>query len=59
LKRPTVPDKAAREHTSDGVFRDPQREMRLIDYYRCQQECVADNIIFFARAVKEAGRVRL
>jgi hypothetical protein len=50
----TVPDKAARAHTSDGVFRDPQREMRVIDYFRCQQECVAENIIFFARAVKES-----
>ena len=50
----TVPDKATREHTSDGVFRDPQSEMRVIDYYRCQHECVADNIILFARAVKES-----
>jgi hypothetical protein len=50
----TVPEKAARQHTSDGVFRDPQREMRLIDYFRCQHECVADSIIFFARAVKES-----
>ena len=49
-----VPDKTARQHTSDGVFRDPQREMPLLDYFRCQQECVADNIIFFARAVKES-----
>jgi hypothetical protein len=40
--------------TGDGVFRDPQQEMQVIDYYRCQHECVADNIILFARAVKES-----
>lgn len=54
LESATVPDKATREHTSDGVFRDPQSEMRVIDYYKCQHECVADNIILFARAVKES-----
>jgi hypothetical protein len=48
-----VPDAAVRQHTNDGVFRDPQCEMQVVDYYRCQHECVADNIIFFARTVKE------
>ncbi len=49
-----APDKTAREHTGDGVFRDPQLEMRFVDYYRCQHECVANAIILFSRAVKES-----
>lgn len=49
----TVPDKAARQHTSHGVFRDPRLEMRVVDYFRCQHECVANSIIYFARAIKE------
>ncbi|HEV7301692.1 MAG TPA: hypothetical protein VGN72_20305 [Tepidisphaeraceae bacterium] len=54
LESATVPDKAARQHTSDGVFRDPQLKMRVVDYYRCQHECVADCIILFARTIKES-----
>ena len=49
-----VPDLSARQHTSEGVFRDPRLEMQVVDYFRCQHQCVADNIIFFARAVKES-----
>jgi hypothetical protein len=39
--------------TLRGVFRDPEREMQAIDYYRCVHELVADNILWFARIVKE------
>jgi hypothetical protein len=37
-----------------GVFRDPGREAKASDYYRCVHELVADNILWFARIVKEA-----
>ncbi len=49
----SVPDMQERLHTSDGVFRDPQRERKVIDYYQCHQAIVADNVIHFCRSVKE------
>lgn len=48
-----VPDVARRIRTRDGVFRDPQQEQDVIDYYRCQHEVVVDSIIFWSRTVKE------
>ena len=47
-----VPGMAERATTA-GIFRDPSREQPVIDYYRCVHELVADNIIHFARIVKE------
>jgi hypothetical protein len=52
LETATVLDMEARKATH-GLFRDPQREQRAIDYYTCMQEIVADNIIHFAATVKE------
>jgi hypothetical protein len=54
-----VPNLDQRRKTSDGVFRDPQKERRVIDYYRCQQEQVADNVIHFCRKAKENWPRRL
>ncbi len=48
----TVPDMNGRETTA-GIFRAPDREQRTIDYYTCAHELVADNILHFARTVKE------
>ena len=39
--------------TGQRIFRDPVRERQAIDYYTCVHELVADNIIHFARTVKE------
>jgi len=48
----TVPGMKDRETTS-GIFRNPDREQRTIDYYTCVHELVAENILHFARTVKE------
>lgn len=48
----TVPGMEDRK-ASAGIFRNPQTEQRTIDYYQCVHELVADNIIHFARTVKE------
>lgn len=48
-----VPDTAARRCCADGFFRNPRQEQRIIDFYKCQQEIIADDIEFFCRTVKE------
>ncbi|MCC6412762.1 MAG: hypothetical protein IT270_13945, partial [Saprospiraceae bacterium] len=48
-----VPGIAARRILSGGNFRDPQQEQNVIDYYNCQHEMVADDILFFCRTVKQ------
>ncbi len=48
-----VPDFEERRTTA-GIFRDPARERNVIDYYRCVHQLVADNIIHFAKIVKES-----
>lgn len=49
-----APDTSERRFTSDGVFRDPAKERTVIDYFECQQELLADNIIHFCRTIKES-----
>ena len=49
-----VPGTPEREHTSDGIFRDPARERKVINYYQCQQHVVADDIILFCKTAKES-----
>ena len=49
----TVPDTSARHCCGDGFFRNPEQEQRVIDFYQCQQEIIADDIEFFCRTVKE------
>jgi hypothetical protein len=49
-----VPGTPERESTSDGIFRDPVRERKVIDYYQCQQHVVADDVILFCRTAKES-----
>lgn len=49
----SVPTTVERERTSAGIFRDPVLDRKVIDYYQCQHELVADDIIHFCRIVKE------
>lgn len=49
----TVPGVRERGKLSGGNFRDPRREQKVIDYYQCQHELVADDIVFFCKTVKE------
>lgn len=49
----TVPDSTERNFTSDGGFRDPQKEQRVIDYFSAQQEVVAEDIEYFTSIVKK------
>ena len=53
LATAAVPGLAPRQHTADGMFRDPARERNVIDYYQCQHEVVADDVIHFCRTAKE------
>lgn len=48
-----VPNIAERGRLSGGNFRDPRREQKVIDYYMCQHELVADDILFFCRTVRQ------
>lgn len=50
----TVPGKAERDTTHDGIFKDPQKERRVMDYYECQQYVVADDILHFTKIAKES-----
>ena len=47
------------ERKTSGIFRDPARERRVIDYYTCVHELVADNILLYARTVKETWPRRI
>ncbi len=48
-----VPGLEARRRPQAGLFRDPQLERDVIDYYECQHEVVADDVVHFCRAVKQ------
>ena len=37
----------------NGIFRSPESEQLVMDYYRCQHELVSDHIIDFCKVVKE------
>jgi len=54
-----VPGLEPRIHTQCLHFRDPQREMPVIDYYRCQHELAADVLIRLCQTVKEFSDNRL
>lgn len=53
LQTASVPSLSERLHTANGVFRDPQQEQQVIDYYQCQHELVADDIIYFCKIARE------
>ena len=48
-----VPNVVDRTALDDGIFRDPQKREAVIDYYRCQQELVADRIVELCAIVKK------
>jgi hypothetical protein len=58
FKTVTVPGKAERDTTQDGIFKDPQKERRVMDYYECQQYLVADDILHFTKLQRNRGRGR-
>lgn len=48
-----VPSVEERRVLDDGIFRDPTGRRHVIDYYRCQQELVADRIVALCELVKQ------
>jgi hypothetical protein len=53
LENVSIPDTAERNFTADGIFRDPETEQRVIDYYTAQHEVVAEDIEYFTSVVKK------
>jgi hypothetical protein len=49
----TLPTMHERTTTGAGIFRDPQKERKIIDYYEAQHNAVADAILFFCKIVKD------
>lgn len=49
-----VPGLEDRSRTLGGVFRDPRRERRMIDYQGCHHDEVVDSILHFAGIVKRS-----
>jgi hypothetical protein len=47
-----IPSLEERKALDDGIFRDPKKRAAVIDYYRCQQELVADRILELCALVK-------
>ncbi|MEP6949647.1 MAG: hypothetical protein ABI863_10255, partial [Ginsengibacter sp.] len=56
LDNAAAPSLAQRRTTQAGIFRDPQKERNVIDYYEAQHNCVADDIIYFCKLVKDNWR---
>lgn len=46
----SCPDMEAR--ATEGTFRDPKTQQRVIDYYKCMHEVVTGNIVHFSRLLK-------
>jgi hypothetical protein len=53
LENATLPDLKERGTTQAGIFRDPLKERKIIDYYEAQHTVVAEDILHFCRIVKE------
>ena len=53
LENASIPDTAERNFTNDGIFRNPEKEQRVIDYYTAQHEVVAEDIEYFTSLVKK------
>lgn len=53
FEKAAVPGIGERAKLSGGNFRDPRHEQRAIDYYLCQHELVADDILFFCKKIKD------
>jgi len=48
-----VPSTEERKALDQGIFRHPKKREAVIDYYRCQQELVADRIVDLCAVVKK------
>ena len=48
-----VPGMKERQLNPASVFRDPQKERFVMDYYEAQQEVVAEDIIYFSKLIKD------
>lgn len=53
LATASVPGTDERNHTTAGIFHDPQKEQRVIDYFEAQQEVVAEDIEYFCKIAKD------
>jgi hypothetical protein len=53
-----VPGLSERRDATCLSFRDPAEEQCIIDYYQCQQQVVADDILRFAHLTKQLTRGR-
>ena len=54
LNNAILPTSAERQSTCHGVFRDPQRERKVMDYYKYQHVCMVDAILKFSHTIKTA-----
>ena len=54
FERARVPSREERLDPGDGVFRQPARQMNVIDFYLFWNELIPDTIEYFARAAREA-----
>jgi Beta-galactosidase len=53
FEKVTIPTPDERAVQDGSLFRNPKSEIRNQDYYRCQHELVADNILRFCQRIKE------
>src|SRR5712692_412561 len=49
-----VPSGAEQAITTQGLFRDPRRERKVVDFYECYAEAAADSLLSICRNVKNA-----
>ena len=54
LENAEVPGSGERNKTLHGIFRDPQKERNVIDYYEAQHLVVAEDILYFCKTIKES-----
>jgi hypothetical protein len=54
FEKVTTPTKEERDTTYNGIFRNPQLERRVMDYYECQQYVVAEDVLHFSKVAKES-----
>ncbi|MBU0478572.1 beta-galactosidase [bacterium] len=55
----TIPDKKERLTNSLLVFKDPHKECKVLDYYHCHDEVIAEDILYFGKIVKEETNQRV
>jgi len=53
LNTTTLPTLAQRKITGSGIFRNPPKERKIIDYYESQHSLIAETILHFCKVIKE------